>query len=370
MNQDTDTTKYVAKLKDLTLSESARTRIQANLSAYAAFHSVRSDAVGRSIGVVTKPTFLFPLRFSYMPFVILFAVMIGGGTSLAAQGAVPGDFLYPIKIGVNENVRSAFAVGADSEAKLQTNLLAERVEEAETLQAEGRLSGDMAETVASTISAQAKIATAASVNSSAVVATETTAKIQSALQTVLAIADLNVDAGVAGSGPMMATTLAKKQYEIGTFKAVVQVRIKSLADLVKKYQSDIDAKVYADLIAKLDTAAKLSAAAETEAEADARVTLEQASTLAGEVEAKLSTLGQVEVSDNGLITDIDFSIDPMILDRGEGNTNDGVPTDPRAAQSGSSLEGSVKIDGSLDSSVIDAGVEGATSVKSGAELSL
>lgn len=42
---------------------------------------------------------------------------------------------------------------------------------------------------------------------------------------------------------------------------------------------------------------------------------------AGEVESKLSTLGQVMIdSATGIITDIDFSINPMMIDRGDATT--------------------------------------------------
>lgn len=373
MSNENPTTEKLTHLRELKLSDSARARMQTTLSEYAAFHSVRVGGENRLLTEGQLPTSvsLFSLRFTFMPLIILLAVMTLGGTTFAAQGAVPGDFLYPIKTDINENIRAAFAIGNDSEAKLQATLLAERVEEAETLRAEGRLSGAVADTVASNISVQAKVATAASANSSAVVATETKAKIQSTLNTALAMADLNVAVGTSDSGAVMATTLAKKQYEIGAFKAAVHVRTTSLAALVKKYQAEIDAKVYADLTLKLETAAKLSAEAETQAEADARVTLEKASTLDGEVEAKLSTLGQVEIGENnGLITDIDFSIDPMQIDRGEESTTDGVPADPRAAQSSAGVEGDINVKGSLDSDMMNVSVDGGAAVNGGASLGI
>lgn len=38
---------------------------------------------------------------------ILVAALLGGGTSFAAQGTLPGDLLYPVKVGFNERITEA-----------------------------------------------------------------------------------------------------------------------------------------------------------------------------------------------------------------------------------------------------------------------
>ncbi len=351
MNHDIDTTKYLSPLKDLKLSEEAKVRLQNTLAEYTAFHSVRVDESNRLIEEVSTRSSLFSLKFAAMPFVIVCALLITGGTSFAAQGAVPGDFLYPIKITVNENVRAAFAVSNDSEAKLQANLLAERVEEAETLQFEGRLNGEVSQTVAANIASQTKVATAAAESSSVVVAAETKVKIEVIRNRFLAMAD--VDTGLTGdvSTAIVASDLATGLYDITAYKADMKARVKSLTNVMEKNQTKLAAGVYMNLNLKLQSATKLSAVADAQVETEARATLDEASALAGEVEAKLSTLGQVEIDpDTGIITDIDFSIDPMIIDRGDGSGN-GIPTDPRAAQSGMGA-GEIQIDVPVN---IDAG---------------
>lgn len=70
---------------------------------------------------------------------IAIMLMVGGGTSYMAEGAVPGDLLYPVKIEVNENVKSVLAFSNEAEAKLQAELVAERLEEAEKLALRGEL---------------------------------------------------------------------------------------------------------------------------------------------------------------------------------------------------------------------------------------
>lgn len=373
MNHETDTTKYLSPLKDLQLSKVSKTRIQNTLAEYATFHSVRVEGDSRFIKQVQERTSLFPLKFMYMPFVIVLALMITGGTSLAAQSSLPGDFLYPVKVSVNENVRAAFAVSSDSEARLQANLLAERIAEAEVLQSQGRLDGEMAASVAATINSQVKVATAASLNSSSVVAAETKAQIDVTLTRFLATADLDTSLTADIKASVMASTVATGLYDIGAYKADMKARVKSLTSVMEKNQAKIAAGVYVNLNLKLQSAAKLSAAADAQVETEARATLDEASTLVGEVEAKLSTLGQVEIDPNtGIITDIDFSIDPMIIDRGDGS-GDGVPTDPRAAQS-SGATSNVKIEtnvkGSLDSDMIDTTINGGAAVSGEATIGL
>ena len=58
---------------------------------------------------------------------------ISGGVSFAAEGALPGDLLYPIKIAVNEEVRGAVVLSAGERAKWESERLTRRLEEAEEL---------------------------------------------------------------------------------------------------------------------------------------------------------------------------------------------------------------------------------------------
>ena len=74
-------------------------------------------------------------------------IIAGTGTVSAAQGALPGDLLYPIKVSVNEKMEVALAPTPAAKAEVQAKLAERRVEEAQTLASQGRLDKKTAETL-------------------------------------------------------------------------------------------------------------------------------------------------------------------------------------------------------------------------------
>lgn len=367
MNPELKTTEHIATLKNIRLSDSARTRIADNLQAYATFHSVRVEAENRLIKQVpvTTSTSLLSLRYSFMPLILILAVVIGGSTTFAAQNAVPGDFLYPVKTEFNENIRTAFAFSADSEAKVQTALLEERIEEAQTLHTKGRLSGETATQVSANITNQFAVASNASAKSSETVAAETNLRAQQAITTFLALEGLDTKFAAEVSTVMQASDLATGLYSITAYQTDMKARSSSLKNILVKYQTKLNANVYTDLTTKITTATTLTNDAAAQAEADARVTLDKAATLAGEVEAKLSTLGQVEIDSNtGIIADIDFSIDPMKIDRKDEASFTTTTTDESSNQN-AEVEGETSVDTTIKTNVINTTIESDASVTSG-----
>lgn len=71
--------------------------------------------------------------------VFVFLIGSGGGTSYAAQAALPGELLYAVKIHVNEFVEAALATSPVAKAEVQAVLAERRVEEAQTLASRGML---------------------------------------------------------------------------------------------------------------------------------------------------------------------------------------------------------------------------------------
>lgn len=75
-----------------------------------------------------------------MTIVIIIALLLGGGTSFAAENALPGDILYSVKVNINEKVQEMAAISAQSEAEVQANIATRRLSEMEKLASENRLS--------------------------------------------------------------------------------------------------------------------------------------------------------------------------------------------------------------------------------------
>lgn len=100
-----------------------RLRMQDSLSA-AGMGMVRFMALPQRYGAVA---------------VILIMISGGVGTSYFAEGALPGDFLYNIKVNINEPVAAALQSNLQNHALYEAELASRRLQEAETLAARNRL---------------------------------------------------------------------------------------------------------------------------------------------------------------------------------------------------------------------------------------
>lgn len=76
-----------------------------------------------------------------MPRFAIFIVILFflGGVAYSAEGSIPGDFLYSVKILVNENIEKAVAVTDKSRAELEATLASHRLLEIEKLAARNKL---------------------------------------------------------------------------------------------------------------------------------------------------------------------------------------------------------------------------------------
>ncbi|MDQ3076638.1 MAG: DUF5667 domain-containing protein [bacterium] len=71
------------------------------------------------------------------------AVLLASSVAYAAEGSLPGDILYPVKVSFNEKIQGVFAFTTKSKASHEITLVNRRLVEAESLQDESRLSADM-----------------------------------------------------------------------------------------------------------------------------------------------------------------------------------------------------------------------------------
>ncbi len=101
------------------------------------------EAMLRSI-LSTPAPWSFSLLFSMKQMAAVcaaFVLVAGSGITYAAESALPGDVLYPVK-DVTERLRGTLAVNAKAKAEWHSTLALRRLEEGETLAAQGRLTAE------------------------------------------------------------------------------------------------------------------------------------------------------------------------------------------------------------------------------------
>lgn len=64
---------------------------------------------------------------------VMGGLLMGSSVSFAAEGAVPGNILYPVKVRINENVRGAVTITPKAKAEWEIRLVERRLEEVEKL---------------------------------------------------------------------------------------------------------------------------------------------------------------------------------------------------------------------------------------------
>ncbi len=92
---------------------------------------------------VKSPWMTFISTFVERKFIPGFAaaalLLVTGGVSLAAEGSLPGDSLYNMKLKVNEELKSFIAVTPEAKAKFAVETTEKRLQEAAQLSANGKL---------------------------------------------------------------------------------------------------------------------------------------------------------------------------------------------------------------------------------------
>ena len=144
--------------EEVSLTQEERARMRRTLYAYMEMKPVRTTAP--IISVSTVSTFGSFFMFRPVAAVLVLALFISStGISYAAEDALPGDVLYPIKTYINEPVQGALAVSASAKAAWAANVAGTRVQEAATLAAEGRLSASTQQQLQADFEQHAQVAT-------------------------------------------------------------------------------------------------------------------------------------------------------------------------------------------------------------------
>ncbi len=118
-------------------------KIKLSAQEKAVMHSQLFGVPAQASDVPVKSPYVYSYHWFSMriavPLSAFLIVVLGGGTAYAAQGALPGDALYPVKVGVTEKVAEALAVSNEAKIAFHAEVAQTRMEEAEELAAEGRL---------------------------------------------------------------------------------------------------------------------------------------------------------------------------------------------------------------------------------------
>ncbi|HRH55850.1 MAG TPA: DUF5667 domain-containing protein [Candidatus Paceibacterota bacterium] len=126
------------QLKRITLASETRARVRAALSEYADLHTMPERGAAPALSPLS--VFFSRTRSVYAGALALVLVIAGGTqASLAAEGSLPGDLLYPLKVSLNEPVAMVLSVSSEQKAELSARFASRRVDEATALSSEGKL---------------------------------------------------------------------------------------------------------------------------------------------------------------------------------------------------------------------------------------
>ncbi len=146
------------KAQQVRLREDERVAMRTFLENLTEAHPVREtthDRLQKAKKVLSSYQFL-PLfmRRTTMP-VVLIMLLVGGSVSFAAQGSLPGDALYGVKVNFNERVEGALSMSGEAKANLEAHLAERRLIEAEKLASKGELNSEIESEIESRFTAHA-----------------------------------------------------------------------------------------------------------------------------------------------------------------------------------------------------------------------
>jgi len=150
---------------------------------------------------------------------LIFAVTLGGGVSIAANSATPGDVLYPFKINVNERVQARLAQDTDAAVALHLAAMEERLEETMTLAKKGALDATTAAKLTENFNIHAHAVTKTITQLQTLGDPAGAAELATKFQTTLTRQTATlVDVGAKNTAPVqtsLASTLASVQQALG-----------------------------------------------------------------------------------------------------------------------------------------------------------
>jgi len=140
----------------LRLPEEKKGRILADMLRTIDAQSSLKSAERRTIPGTGPMAYIFKKMPVAAAFVLI--LLLGGGTSFAAQGSLPGDILYPVKIGLTEKIAETFQFTPQAKATFESQVAATRLDEAAKLASQNRLSDNWKNVLGASFEAHATAA--------------------------------------------------------------------------------------------------------------------------------------------------------------------------------------------------------------------
>lgn len=142
------------KSDSIHFSAAEKRELRERVISYMEYHPVPAGAKKESLIQVPNGQSFKIINFNVKRFFQLsgsFVLLLALTTSYLAERAIPGDVLYSIKVGFNEELRSTLARGSYEKVVWETERLNRRVAEARLLANEGRLTEEIEAQVASAV---------------------------------------------------------------------------------------------------------------------------------------------------------------------------------------------------------------------------
>jgi len=246
--------------------------------------AMRSGAFVKSpIRITPSPYPFFSSKLvSPLAFILLLAIA-GGGTAYAAEGAVPGDTLYAIKLKVNEPVREALAVSSEAKANWHAEAAERRMEEAEVLAERGTLTPETKTELEANLDRHAaEVETVVSVieQESPIVAADISTRFGSALAAHGAV--------IARLGEEGENEVSR--HESGDFSRALKDRGRKIAFAERRVSLDDEAENTVQMAAKLEVAMPAPVAVSGDREELTLRLAKNASTTLDEAEVRLDSI--------------------------------------------------------------------------------
>ena len=127
----------INKAKEVRLSAEDKAQVRENLVTFMnkEVEGVRNEELVRHSNWHPKIWF----SFARVPAMAVLSVFLVTGVSFAAEGSLPGDTLYPVKVNFNEEFQSLIAFSPESKAKFEIKRAERRLEEVERLALHNKL---------------------------------------------------------------------------------------------------------------------------------------------------------------------------------------------------------------------------------------